>query len=84
MGASDAAADREEQSVEWPEPRLDRFEPWYLDFHLSPEFVRNDRKHWDDMYASAGGLGRIAIDVEFIGEDGFAEVFDSLTPAPKQ
>lgn len=66
------------ETVVTSEPRLDRFEPWYLDFKTQPETVRNDAKHWDHKYGLKGELGRLSIEAQIIGEDGFREAFESL------
>lgn len=60
------------------EARLDRFEPWYLDFKTDPETVRNDKKHWDYGYGLRDELGRLSVTAQIIGEDGFRDAFESL------
>lgn len=60
------------------EPRLDRFEPFYLDFVTDPETVRNDEKYWDHKHGLKDERGRLSTTAQIVGKDGFRETFESL------
>lgn len=61
-----------------PQTRYDWYRPFYADFVTDPEHVRSDRQHWDHNYRAVGELGRLLLGVVLIGEDGFADTWDTL------
>lgn len=67
---------------EWPEPKLDRYEPFYVDFALETDLVASNRKHFDHRYTASGELGVLEIPVVLIGEDGFRDHFEYLNSEP--
>lgn len=72
------SVNREDEPPDFPKIHVENYRTFYTDFVTAPEAARDDREHYDYNHRYPGSLGRVSLDVEFVGPDGFREMTESL------